>query len=141
MGKSDQVVIFIFIKGNKILIEKRKIKKYKTEQYLIPGGRVKKSLENLEQALEREIKEELGIIPLEFIPLPLTEEIIGIHGQLLTPFIVTRWEGNFPPAVLDRNHPLTWLPITEVLKSPILPTRKIVKALEIFLQKNATNQP
>ena len=135
MEKNDAVVIFIFLKNGKILIEKRAVKNYEGQQYLIPGGRVKKSLENLEQALTREIKEELGVDLLEFIPLPITEEITGIHGQSLNPFLITSWEGDLPEVVLDRGNPLIWLTIDEVLTTPIIPTRKIIEALQLFLSK------
>ncbi len=128
-----KVVIFIFLNGEKILIEKRIIENFTGEQYLIPGG-VVKQLESLEDALKREIKEELGIIPLKFTPIPSTN-IRGLKNQLLIPFLISKWAGDFPKNILDNDNSLVWLEFNEVLTTPIKPTRKIVEALKVYLKK------
>lgn len=130
----DQVIIFIFIKDQKILIEKRTLEDFEGEQYLIPGGKVK-DLENLEQALERELSEELGIKILDFIPLPTGGEILGLRGQSLIPFLIQKWEGEIPESILDKGNSLEWIDIEEVLNSPVKPTREIVQALKEYLSK------
>lgn len=130
-----KVVIFIFTDGKRILIEKRGVKNFQGEQYLIPGGRVKKGLENLEQALKRELMEELGIIPTEFIKLPDREKILGLKGQHLIPFLINKWEGNFPKTILDKGNPLEWIEIEKVLETSIKPTRKILDALQKYLNR------
>ncbi len=128
-----KVVIFIFLNGEKILIEKRIIENFTGEQYLIPGG-VVKQLESLEDALKREIKEELGIIPLEFTPIPSTN-IKGLKNQHLFPFLINKWTGDFPKNVLDNGNSLDWLEFDEILTTPIVPTRKIIEALKKYLSK------
>ena len=136
--KKNLVVIFIFLKNNKILIEKRLLKKYQGEHYLVPGGRVRE-LENLEQALIREVKEELGITPLEFVQLPSNKKIQGLEGHILVPFLVKKWQGEFPEVILDRGNSLIWLELDEVLTTPILPTKKIIETLKKYLKENDTN--
>ncbi len=130
----DQVVIFIFTKNQKILIEKRALKDFEGEQYLIPGGKVK-DLENLEQALERELMEELGVKALDFISLPKDSEILGLKGQSLIPFLIQKWEGELPESILDRGNNLEWIEIEDVLKTPVKPTREITQALKEYLSK------
>lgn len=130
----QRVVIFVFLKGNKILIEKRTLEQFKGEQYLIPGGTVKEDLESLEEALKREIREELGVIPLEFLPLLSDKKIKGLKGQLLAPFLINKWEGNLPQTILDKGNCLIWLEIEEVLTTPIKPTREIVAVLKKYLK-------
>lgn len=127
-----QVVISIFTDKNKILVEKRTLKNFDTPQYLIPGGKVEQT-ENLEAALKREIKEELGVIAKKFIAVP-TEEIKGLKGQQLIPFLILEWEGQIPSKILDRNTPLSWVEFDQALDS-IIPTKKIVQALVNYLKK------
>lgn len=130
----NRVVIFIFLSSGKILIEKRALKHFDGEQYLIPGGSVKEDLESLEDALKREMMEELGVTPLDFLPLPYNGDIKGLHGQQLVPYIINKWEGNFPETILDKGNSLVWLGLDEVLATPVKPTRAIIEALKKYLQ-------
>ena len=127
----DKVVILVFTNKGKILVEKRKLEQFKTSQYLIPGGTVK-DLEKLEQALMREAKEELGIKLLEFSIIP-HQEITGLNGQLLKPFLIHKWEGKIPDIILDKGNPLSWVEFDEALTSQVTPTRKVVEALKEYL--------
>lgn len=133
MKNTAQVVIFILIDGEKILIEMRSLKNFTKLQYLIPGGEVEKS-ESPKQALRREIKEELGLTIFNSIPLP-TPEVRGLNNQSLIPFLITKWEGDLPNFTLDKKDPLVWLTIAEVLKTKVEPTKKIVEALKSHLSK------
>lgn len=132
-NNATTVVIFIFIKDKKILIEKRYLEIFKSEQYLIPGGTVQDELEDLEQALKREALEELGITLIEFIKLPTKKEIRGLNGQLLIPFFVTKWLGNFPESILDKGNKIEWVEIDQVLKSLVKPTKIIARELKKYL--------
>lgn len=134
--KSNQtsVVISLFVDGEKVLTETRLLEDYKNPQVLIPGGIVK-DFETEEEALIREVSEELGVTILEFEKIPVDEEIRGIKNQLLIPFFVKRWEGFLPEVILDKGNKLKWLDIDKVLKSPIQPTRKVVEAFKKYLKK------
>lgn len=127
-----QVVIFIFIDGQKVLMEKRLLKDFTGEQLLVPGGRVKVDEKDLEVALKREAMEELGVTPLAFTPLP-ESAIDGLGDSKLFPFVIHKWEGMFPDIVLDRGNSLVWVEIEEALKSEVIPTRKIIQALKGYL--------
>ena len=134
MAKSI-VVIFALIDQNKILIERRPIKGFLDPRILIPGGSVN-SLENLEDALKREMMEELGIIPTTF-ELLTNEDIEGLHNNILKPFIVNSWQGEIPKIGMDKEDPfpLEWLEIDQVLNVQIKPTKKIVEEVKKYLSR------
>lgn len=127
-----KVVIFIFVNNNKILTEKRILEGFKDHQYLIPGGTVEEA-EDAEEALRREMSEELGVIPLDYVLLPTKDKIIGLKNQILVPFLINKWKGVLPKIILDKGNSVVWLPINEVLKTPIKPIREIVQALKSYL--------
>lgn len=136
MAKNSRVVLFALIKENKILLEKRLIKGFPEYLYLIPGGAIKK-IENLENALKREIKEELGIIPTDYQILT-EEDIPGLQNNILKPFIVTSWQGKIPKFILDKKdpYPLEWMDIDKALNIlPIEPTKRIIKVLKEYLYR------
>ena len=63
MGKKDdkQVSLLLWVKGNKYLLLKRdKDEHQHSEKWGLPGGRFDPG-ENKEEALEREVKEEMGV--------------------------------------------------------------------------------
>ncbi len=131
MAKNSRVVLFALVKNNKILLENRP-----ATGYLVPGGAIN-AHENLEDALKREIMEELGIIPTEF-KLLTNEDIPGLNNNTLKPFIVTSWQGEIPENILDKKdpHPLEWMNIDKALISiPVKPTKKIVEVLKKYLKK------
>lgn len=133
MAKSKpQVVIFVLIKDQKILVERRPVPGFSKHQYLIPGGAIYPE-EDLEQALKREVMEELGIIPTEF-ELLTQEDIIGIFDNTLKPFVITKWQGEIPQIGLDKEdaYPLEWLEI-DSLNTPIKSTQKIMEVLKNYL--------
>ena len=130
--RKKQIVLFALINKNKVLIEKRPLLGFKGVQYLIPGGAVEETeLENIEIALRREMLEELGIIPIEFSLLDC-KNIYNTLGIPLTPFIFSKWDGEIPTIVLDKDDqfPLEWVEIETVLNSPIHATKKIAKAIK-----------
>lgn len=130
------VVVFIFLKKNKILVEKRITDEISilSGQLLLPGGGVDE-LEDLETALVREVKEELGITPLEFILIPTSEDIYGVkEGVILRPFLINKWEGEIPEKILDEEDPLFWVDLEIMSNSQIEPTKKIINALKTHLK-------
>lgn len=126
------VVLFVLIRDNKILVEKRPVKGFSKHLHLIPGGAINQS-ESLEEALKREMMEELGIRPIKF-ELLTTEDIPGVFDNLLKPFVVSLWEGQLPNTILDNEDPysLEWVEI-DSLMTPIPGNRKIMQALKKYL--------
>ncbi|MGB7994707.1 MAG: NUDIX domain-containing protein [Photobacterium halotolerans] len=85
-------VSFLLIRGEEVLLEKRKLSKVVDPGLMaIPGGHVEAG-ESLEQALHREVAEELTVTPIAYFPLctlyhPTTEL------QRLHYYVVTDWTG------------------------------------------------
>lgn len=138
MAKSSLVVLFALIKDNKILLEKRPIKGFDEHLYLIPGGAVNKNERDLEDALKRELMEELGIIPTDF-ELLTEENIPGLFNNILKPYVVNSWQGKIPKFILDKEdpYPLEWIEVDRLLKifPTIKSTVKIVEVLKEYLSK------
>ena len=101
-------VAFILIKGDGVLAERRKLsKKADPGVVAIPGGHMKAG-ESCEEALCRELKEELGVVPSDIAYvctlLHRSPELHKIHY-----FAVKSWEGEL------ENHEaeaLLWIPVT-----------------------------
>ncbi|MBD8514080.1 NUDIX domain-containing protein [Photobacterium sp. WH77] len=85
-------VSFLLIRGEEVLLEQRKLSKVVDPGLMaIPGGHVEAG-ESLEQALIREVAEELTVTPIAYFPLctlyhPTTEL------QRLHYYVVTDWTG------------------------------------------------
>ncbi len=134
-----RVVIFVLYKENKILLEKRPVKGFLSHQYLIPGGAIlDEQLESIEDALKREMLEELGVIPLDYELLTDTD-IEGVYNNILKPFVVSKWEGEIPKNVLDKKdpYPLEWIEIEEALTTPFEGSKKIIQHLKKYLLKKS----
>lgn len=134
MATKSTVVLFIMLHSNKILVEKRPVEGFDKHLHLIPGGAIN-NLETMEEALKREMMEELGVVPIKF-ELLTNEKIIGVFDNLLKPFVVSEWEGTLPNMILDKQdpHPLEWVEIDSLI-SPIPGNNQIMRALKEYLSK------
>jgi 8-oxo-dGTP diphosphatase len=91
-----ECVAFLLIQGNHVLAEQRK----RTKQVMpgavaLPGGHLEAG-EQPDEALRREVQEELGIVPIDVVYvctlLHRSQEFRKLHY-----FAVTRWQGEMQP--------------------------------------------
>jgi 8-oxo-dGTP diphosphatase len=104
-----ECVAALVVKDGTLLAEERKLtKKVLPGAIALPGGHVERG-EKAEDALRRELQEELGIVPihLQYICTLLhrSQEFRKLHY-----FAVTRWEGSIGH---HEAASLRWLPMTE----------------------------
>ena len=102
-----ECVAFMLIKDGQILAEKRKrTKRVVPGAVALPGGHIE-GRENPEEALCREIQEEVGIVPIEIAYvctlLHRAQEFRKLHY-----FAVTRWEGEIVPREAEA---VVWIPL------------------------------
>ena len=102
-----ECVALLLVGDHRVLAEKRKLTKALAPGAVaIPGGHVEAG-EGLGQALVREAREELGIVPREaaFVCtlMHLAEELRRLHY-----FAVRAWEGDIVP---EEAESVVWLPL------------------------------
>jgi 8-oxo-dGTP diphosphatase len=80
------------------------------------GGRVEEG-ESLEEALSREVQEEVGVTPTQFrLIATVKERQPEMYGDALHHvYAVTSWEGGEPANVCDEHTELRWFSISEML--------------------------
>ena len=107
---SVDCVAFILVKGDLVLAEHRKLtKKSDPGAITVPGGHVDQG-ESIEKALNRELIEELGIVPssCSYVCslIHQSQEQQKVHY-----FAINSWSGNI------ENHEaesLLWIPVNEI---------------------------
>ncbi len=95
----------IFDSDGRVLVSKRATHQHQGGLWEFPGGKCEPG-ESVEQALARELEEELGIVPLEYSPLIRVRHHYGERELLLDFFRVTRFQGK---ARGLEAQPLKWL--------------------------------
>ena len=80
------------------------------------GGRVEDG-ESLEEALVREAREEVGVMPVEFsLIATVRERRPDLYGDALHHiYAVTHWQGGEPANVCDEHTELKWFGISDML--------------------------
>src|SRR6185436_11045251 len=82
-----------------------------------PGGHVERG-EEFEEALHLELREEIGIVPVECHPLaPITDPHVATTAYRM--YAVTAWHGE--AEILDQEHSeLRWVPLNVATSLPDL---------------------
>src|SRR5438067_11946248 len=102
---SERVCVGVLLqRGGRILLGKRSATRaFYPDVWDVPGGHVEPG-ETVEQALARELHEEIGVTPAVWTPLGSFEAPAGSGGTLtLHLFVVTAWQGT-PRNLLPEEH-------------------------------------
>jgi len=122
------IVDGIIIENNQLLLLKKITKPY----YELPGGKVKIN-EDMEDALKRELKEELGISILTYqkiAKLNLTFENKEIEDHI---FLIEKYEGNIKNNEKEVFEKIHWQNKNELLILSLAPNiKEIVKKRLIY---------
>jgi mutator protein MutT len=102
-----ECIAFMLIQGDHVLAERRKrAKLVMPGAVALPGGHLEPG-EQPEEALRREIQEELGIVPVDVAYvctlLHRSQEFRKLHY-----FAVTRWQGEMQPQEAEA---VLWIPL------------------------------
>lgn len=131
MRKLTIVFIFYDSENKKYLIENRTSEQFLANEKLFPGGKVNDDeIDYLEKTLVREIKEELGVSISEYFDLK--QEVKGLGGFMLHPFLITGWTGVVPKKVLDRGGGLEWISARK-FKPRLKPVKQLLRIVNKFV--------
>ena len=102
-----ECIAFMLMKDDQVLAEKRKrTKRVVPGAVALPGGHIE-ARESPEEALYREVQEEVGIVPVEVAYvctlLHRSQEFRKLHY-----FAVTCWEGEIIP---QESESVVWIPL------------------------------
>ena len=122
-----QVAVGVLLRDSHCLLSKRAIDAHQGGLWEFPGGKVE-ALESVEQALQRELQEELGVVverstPLISIEHSYTDKTVVLHTHIIEEFSGEP-EGR-------EQQPLQWVAINELDKFEFPKANAaIVKALQ-----------
>ncbi len=134
INKTNQVIILIFFRDNKLLLERRPPKSSFANQSLPPGGGIEiDEINDPILALKRESMEELGGIPQQFQAL---SHLYGETGKLLKPFLITKWGGVISDTILDKGNSRFWEELDLLENSSLKSLQKIIKESKKLLSNN-----
>ncbi len=135
--EAPQVVVFVFYdaKKDEVLLERRPLTSRFSNFEIFPGGEIEPDeIDDIEHALRREAREELGVEPTQFSQIATREDIFGETGKQLRPYLITGWEGQLPETVLDKGNRLLWVRI-EAIATDLPSMRKITESLRAHLSR------
>lgn len=137
MAREAAIFIFYDSTTGKVLAEKRRLDapRYPNE-IIFPSGLIEESEKgNPVATMLREVSEELGVKPIQYVQLSPHSPIYDTDQTTtrLYPFLITRWEGVVPAAVLDKGNPLVWETFEEVSRSPVATRALFAKLVMEYL--------
>lgn len=131
-----QAVIFLVYKEGKILLEERIKPGSGYYGYtIIPGGGVEDG-ESPKEAAKREIKEELGVIPVSIIHLDRFEDVTLSNAHILfDAYLIDEYRGDPVNKEPEKsNH--VWVPIEDAFEYlPLVSSRHIIDRAINFLNE------
>jgi mutator protein MutT len=112
----------ILLSGGKLLLGRRAAHRSYPDCWDIIGGHVETG-ETIEQALSRELQEEIGVTPLQFARLTLLQgEDVELHV-----YRVDAWSGGEPALRGDEHVELRWFSVDAACALPNLATVEYVR--------------
>lgn len=96
-----EIVNGVLLRNHQTLLARRSLtRRAYAGRWSFPGGHVEPG-ESLQQALSRELREELGVVPVKCSPL---SRIADPHSEATTyhMYVVTDWHGE--PTIRDAEH-------------------------------------
>jgi len=128
----NTTALAVFIKDNKILLEKRK----DTEDnyaglWAFPGGH-KEANESIVETLRREMKEELGIEIIEHEFIDSIEDLDPTSKEIYThnAFLCKNWTGDIKETTEEEK--LEWFDIHHLPQNVSNPVKKLIKEIAKF---------
>ena len=115
---------------DQILISNRKNNKIFNDHWEFPGGKLKGE-ESSEEALGRELNEELGIAPIEFFHIDNIKYHYTDYTIELIPFVIKQYSGVITS---KEGQGLKWVSIEQLSQIKIIPASKPV--IEYLLANN-----
>jgi len=116
------IVNALFVRGGKVLLARRSAHRAAyAGLWSFPGGH-QEAGETLAEALLREVREEVGVIPTTFRCLGTIDDpnTVGTDPATYHMYAVTAWDGGEPTLVGDEHSDLQWFTKEEVAVLPDL---------------------
>ena len=112
----------------RVLLARRRTDSHQGGLWEFPGGKVEPG-ESVQQALARELEEELGIAIRDFRPLIRVAHDYQDRRVLLDTWLITAWQGD-PRG--QESQPLSWVAVDELTRWPMpAADRPIITALSL----------
>ncbi|SHH98493.1 8-oxo-dGTP diphosphatase MutT [Ferrimonas marina] len=127
-----QVAIGVVLDSQqRVLVAKRKAEQHQGGLWEFPGGKVDAG-EGFEQALARELEEEVGLTVLGCEPLHSVTHDYGDRTVQLATYLVTEFDGEAQP---KEGNPLQWVPVTDLPKLAMPAANQVL--IQALLQRLA----
>ncbi len=112
-------------------------RRYYADSWSFPGGHLEPG-ESAEQALMRELMEELGVVPLEFqLIAKISLQPTPVQAYRFHLFTINEWQGY--PTIRDNEHSqLQWMELEEAVENKELALQAYVPLLEKLLNTSQT---